>query len=74
MSRLTFFSTLDILVRERLAIMHKTNLGAHILFKIENLVLRARSEFSGFAGKDCELFLEYWSIGVLEKAKARIPT
>jgi hypothetical protein len=25
------------------------------LFNIENLVLRARSEFNGFAGKDCEL-------------------
>jgi hypothetical protein len=46
------------------------------LFNIENLVLRARSEFDGFAGKDCELF---WSTGVLElgvlaKAKARIST
>ena len=28
---------------------------------IENLVLRAREEFNGFAGKDCELFLESWS-------------
>jgi len=25
------------------------------LFNIENLVLRVRSEFDGFAGKDCEL-------------------
>jgi hypothetical protein len=33
------------------------------LFNIENQVLRARSEFNGFAGKDCELF---WSTGVLE--------
>jgi hypothetical protein len=29
----------------------------------ENLVLRAKSELNGFAGKDCELF---WSIGVSE--------
>jgi len=34
------------------------------LFKIENLVLRARSEFYGFAGEDCELF---WSTEVLEE-------
>jgi hypothetical protein len=33
------------------------------LFNIENLVLRARSEFNGFAGKDCELFC---STGVIE--------
>ena len=38
------------------------------LFNIENLILRARVEFNGFAGKDCELFwstgiLEYWSLG-----------
>ena len=32
-------------------------------FEIENLVLRARLEFNGSAGKDCKLF---WSIGVLE--------
>ena len=40
------------------------------LFKIENLVLRARSELDGFAGKDCELF---WSTGVLECWKKRKP-
>jgi len=33
------------------------------LFNIENLVLRARSEFNGFAGTGGELF---WSTGVLE--------
>jgi hypothetical protein len=38
------------------------------LFNIENLVLRARSKFDGFAGKDCEVswstgILEYWSVG-----------
>ncbi len=43
--------------------------GAH-LFNIENLVLRARSEFNGFAGKDCELF---WSTRVLEFMKSQIP-
>jgi hypothetical protein len=37
-------------------------------FKIANLVLGARSEFNGFAGKDFELLwstvvLEYWSVG-----------
>ncbi len=41
------------------------------LFNIENLVLRSRSEFSGFAGKDRALFwstgvLEYWSVGKSE--------
>ncbi|GEM_PF-3017428 len=30
---------------------------------MNNLTAEARSEFNGFAGKDCELF---WSIGVLE--------
>jgi hypothetical protein len=49
------------------------------LFNIENLVLWARLELNGFAGKDCELFwiagvLENWSVGVLAKAKARIST
>jgi hypothetical protein len=34
------------------------------------LILRGRSEFNGFAGKDEERF---WSTGVLEKVKARIP-
>ncbi len=34
-----------------------------LLLNIENLVLRARSEFNGFAGKDCELI---WSTGVLK--------
>jgi hypothetical protein len=42
----------------------KASLGAffwtRFFFNIENLVLRARSEFDGFAGKDCELF---WSTG-----------
>jgi len=38
------------------------------LFNIENLVLRAKSEFNGFAGKGGELF---WSIGVLAKMKAQ---
>ena len=37
------------------------------LFKIEKLVLRARSDLNGFTGKDRELFwstgaLEYWSV------------
>jgi hypothetical protein len=32
---------------------------------------QGRSKFNGFAGKDCELFLEYWSIGVLECWKKR---
>jgi hypothetical protein len=41
---------------------------------MKNSVLEAKSEFHGFVGKDRELFwstgvLEYWSIGVLEKAK-----
>ena len=30
---------------------------------MNNLMAKARSEFNGFAGKDCQL---YWSIGVLE--------
>ena len=34
-----------------------------VFLHIENLVLRARSEFDGFAGKDCELF---WSTGGIE--------
>jgi hypothetical protein len=38
---------------------------------LENLVLRARSEFNGFAGKDCELF---WSFGVLESMKSQTPS
>ncbi len=38
-------------------------LGPDSLLKIENLVLGARSEFSGFADSGAELF---WSIGVLE--------
>ena len=38
---------------------------------LENLVLRARSETAGSAGKDSDLF---WSTGVLEKAKTRIST
>ena len=44
------------------------------LFNIENLVLRARSEFNGFAGAGANHFgvLEFWSIGVLAKTKARI--
>jgi hypothetical protein len=36
----------------------------NIYLVLENLVLRARSELRGFAGKDCELF---WSTGVLEE-------
>jgi len=40
-------------------------------FNIENLVLRARAGFNGFAGEDCERFwstgvLEYWSVGKSE--------
>jgi hypothetical protein len=44
------------------------------LFNIENLVLRARSEFNGFADAGANHFkvLEFWSIGVLAKTKARI--
>jgi hypothetical protein len=35
------------------------------LFNIENLVLRARSEFNGFAGAGANRFgvLEFWSVG-----------
>jgi hypothetical protein len=38
------------------------------LFNIANLVLRARSEFNGFAGAGANRFgvlefLEYWSVG-----------
>jgi hypothetical protein len=40
------------------------------LFNIENLVLRSRSEFNGFAGKDEERF---WSTGVLEYWKKSKP-
>ena len=46
------------------------------MFNIENLVLRARSEYISFAGTGASFFgvleywstgaLEYWSIGVLE--------
>ena len=48
-----------------------------ILFKIENLVFRARSVFDGFAGKDCEVFwgtgvLEYWSVGKNESPNFRL--
>ena len=39
-------------------------------FKIANLVLGGRSEFKGFAGKDCELL---WSTGVLECWKKQKP-
>ena len=41
------------------------------VFNIENLVLRARSEFNGFAGTGASSLgvLEYWSIGVLAKRK-----
>ena len=50
--------------------------GTHgsALLNIENLVLRARSEFNGFAGAGANHFgvLEFWSIGVLIKMKARI--
>jgi hypothetical protein len=42
-----------------------------ILYSIENLVLRARSECNGFAGKDCELF---WSTGVPESMKSQTPS
>jgi hypothetical protein len=44
------------------------------LFNIENLVHRDRSEFNGFAGAGANRFgvLEYWSIGVLARTKARI--
>jgi hypothetical protein len=47
---------------------------ASFLFNIENLVLGARSEYSGFAGKDANSLgvLEWWSTGVLVKMKARI--
>jgi hypothetical protein len=48
-----------------------------MLFKIENLVFRARSEFDDFAGKDCEVFwgtgvLEYWSVGKSESPNFRL--
>ena len=33
-------------------------------FNIENLVLRARSELNGFAGKDCELLWRFQVSGV----------
>jgi hypothetical protein len=48
--------------------------SANYLFNIENLVLRARSEFNGFVGAGANRFgvLEFWSIGVLAKTKARI--
>jgi hypothetical protein len=42
-----------------------------LYFEVKNLVLRAKSELNGFAGKDSELF---WSTGVLEKAKIGIST
>jgi hypothetical protein len=41
------------------------------LFKIENLVLGARSEYNGFAGTGASSLgvLDYWSIRVLAKRK-----
>jgi hypothetical protein len=43
-------------------------------FTIENLVLSAKKGLNGFVGTGASSFgvLEYWSIGVLEKMKARI--
>jgi hypothetical protein len=38
---------------------------------MENLVLGARSEFNGLAGKACERF---WSTGVLESMKSQTPS
>ena len=42
-----------------------------IVFNIQNLVFRARSELNGFAGKIASSIgvLEHWSIGVLQKRK-----
>ena len=40
------------------------------LFRLENLVLRTKSELNGFASKECELF---WSSGVLEYWKKHMP-
>ena len=39
---------------------------------IENVTLWAKPNFNGFesSGRNCFGVLEYWSIGVLEKAKA----
>jgi hypothetical protein len=44
------------------------------LFNIENPVLKARSEFNGFASTSANSFgvMEYWSVGVLAKMKTRI--
>ena len=36
-----------------------------------NLILRARSDFNGFAGGDCEPF---WSTEVLESMKSQTPS
>ena len=40
----------------------------YFLFNIENLVLRARQEFNGFAGIDANRFgvLEYWSDSIAD--------
>ena len=53
---------------------NKKTLGYAYFLKIENLVLKSRSEFNGFAVTGASSFgvLEYWSIGVMAKAKARI--
>jgi hypothetical protein len=46
----------------------------HNLLNIENLVLRARSEYNGFAetGASSLGVLESWSTGVLAKLKAQM--
>jgi hypothetical protein len=46
-----------------------TNPG--FLFKIENLVFRASTEFSGIAGEDSEMV---WSNGVSESLKYQTPS
>jgi len=40
---------------------------------MENLVLRTRSSFNGFASKDGEPVWEYWNTGVLECWKKTNP-
>jgi len=40
------------------------------MFNIENLVLRVRTEFSGFTGKD---YVLYWSTGALQYIKFQAP-
>jgi hypothetical protein len=41
----------------------------HFLFKIENLVLRARSEMIGCAVNICHGMMEYWNVGILGLAE-----